>query len=230
MQAQGSQQVSLTIPRSSLHWVPGTAGAVRAHAGVAQLVEHLFCKQVVSGSIPLASSASSVSFPETLSTHVSFQAQFIQTSEGCPSGQREQAVNLPAHAYVGSNPTPSTIFNPARTARGPQPGMLNPRRGLRLLTDSAGVAQLVESQFSKLIVEGSSPFSRSKVFSASRSSASHQTTPRAAKQTRPASLLAGRANRSRQKKQAHLAQLVEHVLGKDEVTSSSLVVGSNLQP
>src|SRR5690606_10361065 len=28
--------------------------------------------------------------------------------EGCPSGQREQAVNLPAYAYVGSNPTPST--------------------------------------------------------------------------------------------------------------------------
>ncbi len=28
---------------------------------------------------------------------------------------------------------------------------------------------------------------------------------------------------------AHLAQLVEHVLGKDEVTSSILVVGSNLR-
>ena len=27
---------------------------------------------------------------------------------------------------------------------------------------------------------------------------------------------------------AHVAQLVEHVLGKDEVTSSSLVVGSSL--
>jgi hypothetical protein len=48
---------------------------------------------------------------------------------------------------------------------------------------------LVEHQPSKLNVEGSNPFSRS----------------------RPS---------------AHLAQLVEHVLGKDEVTSSILVVGS----
>ena len=29
--------------------------------------------------------------------------------EGCPSGQREQTVNLPVHAYIGSNPIPSTI-------------------------------------------------------------------------------------------------------------------------
>ena len=28
--------------------------------------------------------------------------------EGFPSGQREQTVNLSAHAFVGSNPTPST--------------------------------------------------------------------------------------------------------------------------
>ena len=32
---------------------------------------------------------------------------------------------------------------------------------------------------------------------------------------------------SRSAGDAHLAQLVEHVLGKDEVTSSNLVVGSN---
>jgi hypothetical protein len=31
-------------------------------------------------------------------------------SEGCPSGQREQTVNLPAYAYIGSNPVPSTIL------------------------------------------------------------------------------------------------------------------------
>jgi hypothetical protein len=29
-------------------------------------------------------------------------------SEGCPSGQWEQTVNLPAYAYGGSNPPPST--------------------------------------------------------------------------------------------------------------------------
>src|SRR6266566_717186 len=50
---------------------------------------------------------------------------------GCPSGQREQTVNLPASAYEGSNPSPTT------------------RR--------AGVAQLVEHQPSKLRVTGSIP-------------------------------------------------------------------------
>src|SRR5437667_8398645 len=54
---------------------------------------------------------------------------------GCPSGQREQTVNLPASAYEGSNPSPTT------------------RR--------AGVAQLVEHQPSKLRVTGSSPVARS---------------------------------------------------------------------
>ncbi len=29
---------------------------------------------------------------------------------GWPSGQRQQTVNLSARAYVGSNPTPTTIF------------------------------------------------------------------------------------------------------------------------
>ncbi len=61
---------------------------------------------------------------------------------GCPSGQREQAVNLPALAYVGSNPTPTTNI----TVIG---------------SDFAGVAQLVERQPSKLNVAGSTPVSRS---------------------------------------------------------------------
>src|SRR5438876_752433 len=54
---------------------------------------------------------------------------------GCPSGQREQTVNLPASAYEGSNPSPTTR--------------------------DAGVAQLVEHQPSKLRVAGSSPVARS---------------------------------------------------------------------
>ena len=65
------------------------------------------------------------------------------TMEGCPSGQREQTVNLPAYAYGGSNPPPST----RRTDRE---------------DDYAGVAQLVEPQFSKLNVAGSSPVARSR--------------------------------------------------------------------
>ena len=83
---QASQQVSLVTPRATPGLIPVEAGGVRAFAGVAQLVEHLFCKQVVSGSIPLASSI------EDLAT--SSQTE-LKTSEGCPSGQREQAVNLP---------------------------------------------------------------------------------------------------------------------------------------
>ena len=62
----------------------------------------------------------------------------------------------------------------------------------------AGVAQLVERQPSKLNVAGSNPVSRSTG-------------------DRPVPLAA---------QTAHLAQSVERVLGKDEVTSSILVVGS----
>ena len=63
------------------------------YAGVAQLVEQLICNQQVGGSNPFASSSYAL----------------IANVEGCPSGQREQTVNLPAHAYEGSNPSPSTI-------------------------------------------------------------------------------------------------------------------------
>src|SRR6478735_989525 len=184
---QASQQVSL-LASSATPGFPGAANGGRAFAGVAQLVEHLFCKQVVSGSIPLASSnedLASVSSTRQSSLFVS------ETSEGCPSGQREQAVNLPAHAYVGSNPTPSTNVchgssAPPRWSEssgappqvlGPRPqnsrrvslarrgsvgtgsnasGMPGARREFHPTTDFAGVTQLVESQFSKLKVDGSS--------------------------------------------------------------------------
>src|ERR1019366_3972888 len=66
--------------------------------------------------------------------------------EGCPSGQREQTVNLPAIAFEGSNPSPSTV-----------PATNEPRTPIHL----AGVAQLVERQPSKLNVAGSNPVSRS---------------------------------------------------------------------
>ena len=61
----------------------------------------------------------------------------------------------------------------------------------------AGVAQLVELQPSKLDVAGSRPVSRSIS-----------------------------SNQNNQLKLAHVAQLAEHVLGKDEVTRSIRVVGS----
>jgi hypothetical protein len=310
MQAQGSQQVSLRTSRPT----PGSAGSARGFAGVAQLVEHLFCKQVVSGSIPLASSGARRAKTQQ-NSHIA------KASEGCPSGQREQAVNLPARAYVGSNPTPSTpslhsvsgggvglfvlgssapprgstrfVIPEAGEFRGAPPQVLGPRPqnsrrvsltrrgldgptengsrprgmlpaacGLDTTLDSAGVTQLVESQFSKLKVDGSSPFSRS-IFSASRfltrSASIRKATSRSLKPIRPASLVAGEASASigaqrtpvrehrsgaeahppakiagrphnrinATTRNAHLAQMVEHVLGKDEVTSSILVVGSN---
>jgi hypothetical protein len=112
------------------------------------------------------------------------------SSEGFPSGQREQTVNLSLLASKVRILPP-----PPRT--GPFNANLKERRLTYEFpeenTKLAGVAQLVELQPSKLDVAGSRPVSRSTT-----------TTP------------------------AHLAQLAEHVLGKDEVTRSIRVVGSRL--
>jgi hypothetical protein len=193
--------------------------------------------------------------------------------EGFPSGQWEQAVNLPAFAFVGSNPTPSTsqYGKPAGGARisaihGPQADQTDDIRRMPstslthsvrerpasragsscehacaggVCTDgvcadvrrrrvfSAGVAQLVERQPSKLNVASSNLVSRSvfsgfwapqpKTFSFLIFGAP---TPKIGVWS--ASCRTGWISLCF----AHLAQLVEHVLGKDEVTSSILVVGS----
>ena len=104
-------------------------------AGVAQSVEHLPCKQGVRGSSPLASSALAASAvlsqPLARVTNRLFGSFRIQhsnsTKEDCPSGQREQTVNLPAYAYVGSNPTSSTRdereVSKGGTYRARQPGL-----------------------------------------------------------------------------------------------------------
>ena len=83
--------------------------------GVAQLVEHRFCKPKVRGSSPLASSpearrtiARAHGVGRRYSRTIGETVKSLVFSEGCPSGQREQAVNLPASAYVGSKPSPST--------------------------------------------------------------------------------------------------------------------------
>ena len=77
---------------------------------------------------------------------------------GCPSGQREQAVNLPELSYVGSNPSPTTRFLSADLLASPV--ILEREDGIRE-DEIAGVAQLVERQPSKLNVVGSNPISRS---------------------------------------------------------------------
>ena len=95
-------------------------------------------------------------------------------TERCPSGQREQTVNLPAYAFEGSNPSLSTTSSTPREVR-------------------AGIAQLA----------------RARAFQAR-----------------------GRGFESRFPLQiaktiaADVAQSVERILGKDEVTSSILVIGS----
>jgi hypothetical protein len=322
MQAHGSSQVS---PQSALGnesaWATAHASGAEAavcFAGVAQLVEHLFCKQVVRGSSPLASSVQSAlgssgegarafrvlaSFSLRSGAHVLKYAPLrssgkprqnaelrtrgsvglgpvrcaaplpkrsasslradCETSESCPSGQREQAVNLPAYAYAGSNPALSTIAA-ARPAAGTNRGGFGftvlGRGRSRAIQAFAGVAQLVERQPSKLNVEGSSPFSRSRAQARTLyGSVSHHESKQAqtSGQTRVGSLVAGEAeprtgaertpvrehrtageakpagkiptrqfSRVDVSVTAHLAQMVEHVLGKDEVTSSILVVGS----
>jgi hypothetical protein len=64
---------------------------------------------------------------------------------------------------------------------------------------------VVESQPSKLLVAGSIPVSRSTTRSARSALCQHDAL------------------------RADVAQLAEHVLGKDEVTSSILVIGSSLR-
>jgi hypothetical protein len=259
MHDRGFAEVSL-IPCSGF---VRRSGQFPCSAGVAQLVEHLFCKQAVGGSSPFASS----------------KFLFDDVSEGCPSGQREQAVNLPDYSYVGSNPTPSTGFCVP----------LEGRSAARASISFAGVAQLVERQPSKLNVEGSNPFSRSSspdvagskdgavarnvegVLGRFAACATFRTrairrvsgTPPTGRSVSPVSnpfsrssfaelcssslapasgrssflasdvwFVAGGRRRARSgaglwQTQAHIAQMVERVLGKDEVTSSILVVGSN---
>ena len=264
-------------------WAGAPTRADRSTAGVAQLAEHLFCKQAVGGSSPFASSPllagghpagppavgtvevglaqsrggvlpagavrlAGLTVLRAVGARTERGGSAVRSSlEGCPSGQREQAVNLPAYAYGGSNPPPSTLlfsrgrpnprevlFSPGR----PNPrevlfsrGRPNPRGCSTVHGVFAGVAQLVERQPSKLNVEGSNPFSRSVLLERG-----HPPGP-------PAIVLggggAGDPKESRRVwprepsarfapmfRSAHLAQLVERVLGKDEVTSSILVVGS----
>ena len=73
----------------TLTWISGKIirGGV-AFAGVAQLVEHRFCKPAVVGSNPIASS---------------IKARL-------PSGQRQQTVNLSGFPFDGSNPSLATII------------------------------------------------------------------------------------------------------------------------
>ena len=100
---------------------------------------------------------------------------------------------------------------------------------------------MVESQPSKLLVAGSIPVSRSSLRSGERKrprehridGPGHGDGAAAVKAptSRPVGVPRGLADLSAEARRAKadVAQLAERVLGKDEVTSSILVIGSNLR-
>ena len=121
-------------------------------ADVAQLAEHLICNQAVASSTLAVSSGDG-----------ELALGVARGAVGYPSGQREQTVNLPATAFEGSNPSPTMGADRRRKSEGAGSAGCRSRGSLtRPLRDfSAGVAQLVEREPSKLDVAGSSPVSRS---------------------------------------------------------------------
>ena len=138
-------------------------------ADVAQLVERLTCNQQVVGSTPTIGSRD---------RRLRAAVDEAVLRERCPSGQREQTVNLPANAFGGSNPPLSIRAVPG-----------------------AG------SPVCRSHVRGSSSVGRARAFQAR-----------------------GRGFDSRLPllmHWAHVAQSVEHFLGKEEVTGSNPVVGSS---
>ena len=185
------------------------------------MVEQLICNQQVAGSIPIASSlagrrkqkrkqeqqepyptANPGPIKKTETTGKTARIAWSSrigcfSSEGFPSGQRVQTVNLsPLASKVRILPPPQAS---AFSFRHQHDQISFPKENSKF----AGVAQLVELQPSKLVVAGSRPVSRSET--------------------------GRRRNSSQRPKEeiAHVAQLAERVLGKDEVTRSIRVVGSN---
>ena len=73
------------------------------------------------------------------SRHDQRKRQQQENSEGYPSGQRGQTVNLLAYAFGGSNPPPSTSF-------------MQRSRKLRQRSPRCGSSSMVEPQPSKLMV------------------------------------------------------------------------------
>src|SRR4051812_26973772 len=156
------------------------------------MVEQLICNQQVAGSSPIASSVE----------HCENEGhESLGRVPEWPKGTDCKSV---VSDFEGSNPSPSTaasvIFETMVGAN----------------NESAGVAQLVELQPSKLDVAGSRPVSRSSrvdgagLCLAKSAAGGFGNPPRVPILNAP----------------AHLAQLAEHVLGKDEVTRSIRVVGS----
>ena len=204
-------------------------------ADVAQLVEQLICNQQVRGSIPLVSSVAP--------THPECCEHKPRSSvrRGCVSDEGERRLggvtewlmvadckSAGLTPYVGSNPTPTMVAGQTgsgavgqgcrrRTWESARVGCsILPRCRSATLPrqEHAGVAQLVEHQPSKLRVAGSSPvarFPRSVRRSGGRWM--HQAVTIWLRRTdRPTDCPPDDV--------ARVAQLVERILGKDEVRGS----------
>src|SRR5262249_13515300 len=120
-----------------------------------------------------------------------------------PSGQRGQTVNLLAHAFGGSNP-PLATTEPARERPGDRAGTAP----VRTARDDRAARQVKEPRPRGTMRGNSSVVER-----------------------QPSKLGVAGSNpvsRSTDASRAHVAQSVEHVLGKDGVTGSSPVMGSTL--
>jgi hypothetical protein len=119
-----------------------------------------------------------------------------------PSGQRGQTVNLLAYAFGGSNPPLPTMFMVGRA-----------------MDDVCGNSSAVERQPSKLGVAGSNPVSRSKRIRGAHGCAGGD-------ERRG---FGGHVAVPIDIEWAHVAQLAERVLGKDEVSGSNPDMGSSFR-
>jgi hypothetical protein len=183
--------------------------------------EQLPCKQWVGGSNPPASASASRCF-----SLFSMRLSRMPAGSGrYPSGQRGQTVNLLAYAFGGSNPPLPTIVadvaHPDRILGGLRTkGVVSHRAGSRELRLARGNSSAVERQPSKLGVAGSNPVSRSRTVGGRGA----RRVPRGA----PSVWGLGGDLGAPDKKNpsAHVAQLVEHALGKGEVSGSIPDMGS----
>ncbi len=128
-----------------------------------------------------------------------------------PSGQRGQTVNLlPSASKVRILASPPNGASSTPSAPGLFHGI---KRSVETGSETRGRSSVVELQPSKLAVASSNLVARSKpnLFD-------------------PERFEFARRDKATTVSRAHVAQLAEHVLGKDEVTRSIRVVGSTLHP
>ena len=117
--------------------------------------------------------------------------------------------------------------------RAARAGLPAEARAAKRVSREGGSNSVVESQPSKLLVAGSIPVSRSILRSRERARASDGKPAECAGVRRQesgravASRLVGRSVHDARDAKADVAQLAERVLGKDEVTGSIPVIGSN---